>query len=271
MKYSAKLPNENHNVSGEHPLKEFVILVCGTCVLALGLYWILGKSVDVLVDNMPPIAEQLIHQQVNEYVSDEFQLQGEKNQLPSNIKALMNGLEQCAGLDYPVSLHWQQDKQVNAFALPGGHIMLLSGLVEQLNSENGLAFVIAHELAHFDNRDHLRAMGRGVVMVALSTLIGLDNAKVFDFLSPVSQLETAQFSQQRESRADELALSIVNCHYGHVGGVTEFFTLMQNKENHSTSKAGSYWSSHPPSQIRISSIEKLVVQQAYEIKEVKAL
>lgn len=266
MKYTAKLPNKNHNVSSEHPLREFCILVSGACLILLVLYWVLGKSVDLLVDNMPPMAEQMIHHQVNDYVGYNFRL--EYTSPPQNIRALINGLEECAGLDYPVSIHWREDEEVNAFALPGGHIVLLSGLVGKLNSENGLAFVLAHELAHFNNRDHLRAMGRSVVMVALSALVGIDNAKVLDFLAPVSQFEVAQFSQQRESNADEIALSIVNCHFGHVGGATEFFNIMTDQEAKDLSSWGGYFASHPHSQARIDFVDKLIKQHGYIVDEV---
>ncbi len=53
-----------------------------------------------------------------------------------------------------------KEKRPNAFAMPGGTTGLITGLLETLDNEIELAFVIAHELGHFHNRDHLSGLGR---------------------------------------------------------------------------------------------------------------
>lgn len=270
MKYHAKLPKDNDNVSNEHPLREFFILLLGACCALLLVYWLLGKSVDLVVDHLPDRTQRLIHQQATTYVENNFTTTTQNDDF-EQAASLFKQLQQCAGLDYPVTLHWQEQAQANAFALPGGHIVLLSGLMDQLESENGLAFVLAHELAHFQNRDHLRAMGRGVVMASFGALIGLDNAKVIDFLSPIGQFEGAQYSQQRESQADEVALSIVNCHYQHVGGVTEFFHAMAKEGEQANVGFAGYLSSHPQSQVRINKLEQLINTHHYRVGSTTSL
>jgi len=49
---------------------------------------------------------------------------------------------------------------VNAFATPGGFVMVTAGLVKQLQSEDELAFVLAHEVAHVVRRHHYRVVLR---------------------------------------------------------------------------------------------------------------
>lgn len=49
---------------------------------------------------------------------------------------------------------------VNAFAAPGGFVLLTSGLVKSLQSEDELAFVVAHELAHVLQRHHYKVILR---------------------------------------------------------------------------------------------------------------
>ena len=46
-----------------------------------------------------------------------------------------------------MTVHAVQDPTVNAFATLGGHVFVFTGLVDSLDSENGLAMVLAHELA----------------------------------------------------------------------------------------------------------------------------
>ncbi len=49
---------------------------------------------------------------------------------------------------------------VNAFATPGGFILVTTGLVKQLQSEDELAFVLAHEVGHVIKRHHYRVVQR---------------------------------------------------------------------------------------------------------------
>ncbi len=49
---------------------------------------------------------------------------------------------------------------VNAFSTPGGHVLITSGMFEQLRSESELADILAHEIAHVVKRHHLKALQR---------------------------------------------------------------------------------------------------------------
>lgn len=50
------------------------------------------------------------------------------------------------------------DDSMNAYAMPGGYILLTRGLVQNLSCESDLAWVIGHEIAHIDNEDGLKAL-----------------------------------------------------------------------------------------------------------------
>ncbi len=64
----------------------------------------------------------------------------------------------------------------------GGHILLFQGLLDILKTENSLSFVIGHELGHFKNRDHLRGLGRGIVLTALSATFTGANSNLTSLL-----------------------------------------------------------------------------------------
>ncbi|MFT4926853.1 MAG: Zn-dependent protease with chaperone function [Phenylobacterium sp.] len=98
------------------------------------------------------------------------------------------------------------------------------------------------------------------VLLSLSTLIG-----------DVADLRMAQFSQHRESAADAIALDIVNCHYGHVGGATEFFDLIKQADENFDFAPMHYFSSHPEIQARIDSIQRLGQLLGYRSGEVVGL
>ena len=61
----------------------------------------------------------------------------------------------------------------NAFALPGGYILLTRGLLENLGGEAELAWVLGHEIAHVDNEDGLKALKAQVRVKAGAQELGL--------------------------------------------------------------------------------------------------
>ncbi|MFT5452266.1 MAG: Zn-dependent protease with chaperone function, partial [Enterobacterales bacterium] len=250
MEYKAKVPKSNHNVSHKQPLKEILSLLVGIAAFIVMVYVILGFFIDTTVDSISTETEIAIYAALS---SDELRSSNESSsEVEKNTRALLTGLLQCSDLGYPIQLGVNESNMVNAYAVPNGDIVLFQGLLNKVSSENGLAFVLAHEIAHFKNRDHLRAMGRTVIIVAISAFFGAQETEISTIMSPVVNFENARYSQQRESKADEIALDILNCHYGHVGGATEFFALIAEPEEKMDFSITHYFSSHPEAENRIT-------------------
>lgn len=66
--------------------------------------------------------------------------------------------------------------EINAFAAPGGFILVTRGLIRCCPNETALAGVLAHEIAHVQNKDALRAINKSRVTQALG-VIGTETAK----------------------------------------------------------------------------------------------
>jgi Zn-dependent protease with chaperone function len=265
MEYKAKVPKENHNISHKQPLKEILSLLVGIAAFILVIYIILGFLIDTTVDSISTETEIAIYEALRSdelLSSDEASTENEKN-----TRALLSGLLECSDLGYSIQLSVNESNIVNAYALPSGDIVIFQGLLDKVSSENGLAFVLAHEIAHFKNRDHLRALGRVVIIVAISAFFGGQDTDVSTIMSPLVNFETAQYSQQRESKADEVALDILNCHYGHVGGATEFFALIAQPKETMDFSITHYFSSHPEAETRIASIQRLGEEKGYEVRD----
>lgn len=254
MQYHAKLPTRNSNVAHVSPLKELTTLAVGAAAVLLLLYWLLGVLVDYSVDTMSDETVAEIYQSLHNIALDN----DEQATLPApQLQQLLLSLKKFSQLDYPISLSVEDRPEKNALAFPTGHIVIFQGLIDEIKSENGLAFVLAHELAHFKNRDHLRAMGRGILLITASVVLGLGDSDFLNAMSPVANFSQAQFSQQRETAADTLALTLLNQHYSHIGGATEFFQLMLASGEDAPFASSHYFSSHPELQQRIDNIQKL--------------
>ena len=153
-----------------------------------------------------------------------------------------------------MKVHLVDSEVANALAFPGGRIFVLNGLLTKVSSENGLSFVLAHELAHFKNRDHLRGMGRKIVFTAVSALLSGAGSNLTQLFTPTADFSQAQYSQQRESLADQQSLQILSCHYGHVGGAIEFFEAMALDGKSESNVFGHYFASHPEAVQRINNL-----------------
>lgn len=67
---------------------------------------------------------------------------------------------QFSGANYQWHFGVVKSEAINAFAMPGGYILLSAGLLKALESEDELAFVLAHEVAHVTRRHHYQVLQR---------------------------------------------------------------------------------------------------------------
>ena len=260
MKYQPSLPQHNDNISHHHPVRELFLLLSGVLIIVLFLYWVLGLFVDVAVDHLSPEREAQL------FANIDFDWDwGEESMLEEQAKlqGLIDSLTPCLSLPYPITISLVKSDLVNAMALPGGKMVVFSGLLDSVSSTNGLMFVLAHELGHFKNRDHLRLMGRGILLTILATLVTGGNSDMAQMLGWTINLRTAKYSQSRESQADDTALHALHCHFGHVGGATELFEALQTQEETFDFELVHYFSSHPELQQRIDDLHRLSQELGY--------
>ncbi|GJL54917.1 MAG: hypothetical protein NPIRA02_20490 [Nitrospirales bacterium] len=268
MKYQSSLPEHNDNVSHQHPVREFALLMLGVIGFILLSFWILGFFVDLAVDSISPKDEAELFAEID--IDWDF---GEKSsiQKQTRVQQILDALRLCHDIPFATPVTVVESKDINAMALPGGRIVVFSGLLDSIKSSNGLAFVLAHELGHFKNRDHLRSIGRGIVLAALSTLLTGANSSISQMLTSTMTLGQAKYSQSRESKADETALQILNCHYGHVGGATELFEALQEQEGAWNFGMLHYFDTHPELQNRINAIYHLSKERDYQVGKTQSL
>jgi Zn-dependent protease with chaperone function len=272
MQYIPSLPEQNDNVSHNHPLKEFAILLSGVTVFLLIVAWSIGLLIDWAAGYISPEMEAVIFSpmHVAGAVLNKSKEHEEHDPRQATLQRLVDNLGTCIDVGYPLQVNLAKSKAANAFAFPGGRIVVLSGLPDKVRSENGLSYILAHEMAHFKNRDHLRGMGRGLVLTAVSVLLTGAGSDITQLLTSTLGFSHARYSQERESMADALALRTLNCFYGHVGGATEFFEAMKSDEE-SGGKLSQYFSSHPEAVQRINDIHELASASGYAVQEVLPL
>ncbi|MFP4248643.1 MAG: M48 family metalloprotease [Armatimonadota bacterium] len=95
--------------------------------------------------------------------------------------------------------------EANGFALPGGWVFITAGLLESMESEDELAAVMAHELAHLANHDFQRVMLRTALWLGLAEVLRNNDRRDWVPAVQAGQLvETLSHSRSRERGADAL-------------------------------------------------------------------
>ena len=158
--------------------------------------------------------------------------------------------------------------EINAFATPGGHIFLSRGLVEAATSEEMLAAVLAHELAHVV-LDHGLSM---ISSMAFSNEVAeianraagfagnsADAAKLMGFRDSVSgMVETmvkTGYSRNQEFAADREALAILASAGYNPRGLLEILEVLERSQTH---HRGGFFATHPTPADRIRNVEEAV-------------
>ena len=271
MSYENRQVPEGINVSQEHPLKEFLLLAAGVVASIVALVMVLALLAEQMVRFIPFSVElELAEKYFDDIVISEQMTQDQRD-ITAYLQTLADNLAKAQQLpkEMTITVHYNDGDLVNAFATLGGNIVIYRGLLEKMPSENALAMVIAHEIAHIKHRDPIIALGRGItVSLALASLSGISGNAIFDsILGQTGALTALSFNREQEEEADDEALATLLRHYNHVDGAEAIFTLLDQQSSVSTP---AFLSTHP---VNKSRIEKVAAWQAnYPAQtEVKAL
>ncbi|MFA6206069.1 MAG: M48 family metallopeptidase [Methylocystis sp.] len=121
------------------------------------------------------------------------------------LAKLSQRLQDASGLRLPATIEAISSKTPNAFALPGGKVFILAGLLEKAQSQDEILGVLAHEFGHLQNRDHLRrVIADGGIAYLFGLLFGdVTGGGAIVFVGKT--LLTAANSRETEAQADAFA------------------------------------------------------------------
>lgn len=143
-------------------------------------------------------------------------------------------------------------KLVNAFAAPGGRVVLMRGLIEKAGSADEVAGVLAHELGHVIEHHPTANAIRQLGLTALLDLVLGDGGSVLDALGKGGALLLLlSYTRADEAAADVAALELLGRAGIDSNGFAEFFARLgaMDGENGGSSIAG-FLQSHPAPELR---------------------
>lgn len=143
--------------------------------------------------------------------------------------------------------------EVNAFSMAGGNIWVTTGLLNTVETEDELAFVIAHEISHEDKKHNMRR----VQILFRAKEFGGDEAEYFTMIA--QNLATMPFAKYQEFEADEWGVYLMDKAGYNTKGALDFFEKLSKLGGDEGEKdLGYIFRTHPFTKDRISNLKKYI-------------
>lgn len=195
--------------------------------------------------------------------------------LTDRINAI--GKKLASGTEYYKDITYQfkvlETEQVNAFALPGGPVYATVGLMEMVDSDHELTFVLGHELGHINARHSINLMklklGLNVIdMVFMTYLKKSDKLDLSaDELEALKKINKTliEFASLGYSRENEYEADAKGLEYGVAAGynpygMVSFMTKLKEMEGKEPTKLEGFFSTHPSTTKRISEMNEIIAK-----------
>lgn len=241
---------DNDNVSKTNVLSEFFFLLLGIFLICFGIYLSSDFIANVVIDNMSNEKQLKL----------EKMLSGDKvkttEEHPEKIQKLIRTKKRIVRMDknlqgkskFPI---YEADmNEINAFVMPDGKIYFTKGLLDKIDDEQILTFVLAHELGHYAHRDHLKSIGRQLIAGTLLSFITFGQKDMSSVVNGFSSADRITHSQKQEKMADLYANDVVIRIYGTNKGAIRFFEFLKKEEK--VPEFFYYISTHPSNDQRIN-------------------
>jgi predicted Zn-dependent protease len=218
--------------------------------------------IPALADSVAQAIPREYEEQIGKQIYDRnmatfrFEVNDEKTKLVNdyfkNLHIADGRNVQITVVDYP---------EANAFAMPGGYIVVYSGLLDQMRSHEELAGVLAHEYGHVYYRHTLRSLARSLANYAvISLVIGDVSGLAGVLVENADNVRSLQYSRELETEADNFAFEQLDQHRVNPQGIIWLFESLTkaHEKNEIQISVPEFLSTHPDTQKRIENLETLL-------------
>lgn len=160
------------------------------------------------------------------------------------------------GMEFDV--HVVDSPTINAFALPGGKIVVFTGLIKNAENIEQVAAVLGHEMSHATLRHGIERMGQSMgIYAAVSLLVG-DAGGLIAMAADLFQVASINsYSREQENAADEEGVRMLHSAGIDPMSMATFFELLE-KQHGDLPDAIAWISTHPDHASRIENVESMV-------------
>ena len=173
---------------------------------------------------------------------------------------------------YDWEVHLVRDDSVNATCMPGGKILVLSGIMQIANSEEKIAFILGHEMAHAlldhsrtrasvqNTKNAITTISRigslGLILLGQEEL-GLAAGAITNIADIGSELFLIQpYGRSQEIEADKLGMMIIHLAGYDISEIPAFWQAMSQENANNFD----FLSTHPSDDKRIAAMNEMIFE-----------
>ena len=229
-----------------------------------------GEAIGKAFEDITPEQEYYIGRAVGANILATYKLQANRPDLVAYANRICNALiinSPRPEIFNGYRLNVLDSDEINAFATPGGHIFITRGLIASTSSEDTLAAVIAHEIAHIQLQHGLKAIknsrvtqailvtGTSAASVAagsynLSEMVDVFNDSINEI---ITTMVTNGYSRTQEFEADTMAMELMALAGYEPSSLIEMLRVLERNQ---PGRPGGFNKTHPAPGQRITNAQK---------------
>lgn len=236
------------------------LLIIGAIVTAVIVVTYL-LAVPALADRMAQTLPRSVEEEMGE-ASYKSMLAGEKTDEPRTeaINHFFKTLHYNS--NYPIRITVVNNNIVNAFALPGGRIVVYTGIIDKMNQPEELVALLSHEYSHVQLQHSTKAMCRSLgSYIILSALIGDAGGVTAAVVQNADQLKQLGYSRSLEEEADREGMKLMEQNRIDLNGMRNLFKALKAEEKDHTTPG--FLSTHPLTDDRINAVTAQIQKHTF--------
>jgi len=245
-------------------------LVAGAVIALLPIFVIIAlfvmrdRIIDAVISRIPTSVDAQIGDQMHQDLSASGKLIKDGPGVDALREVSRRFAPHLPAQDFQFRFEVVNDASVNAYAAPGGLVVVHTGLLAKADSADQLAGVLGHEIVHVTRRHSLRQL---IYKLGLSTaarwLLGVPDSAADTLAGAAVNLSGLKFSRDQESDADAGGVDLLQKARLPAAGLHSFFRMLAENQE----AVPAILSTHPADADRMAALEKLVAERgAWEIE-----
>ncbi|HKT33198.1 MAG TPA: M48 family metallopeptidase [Nitrospira sp.] len=220
--------------------------------LVLGVWLSTDLLVDWAVDRIPPEWEERLGQSAYQDFLVQQTVIKEGPSVAAVHEISQRLIEHIPRHPYTFEIAVVRNDVVNAFALPGGYVVVFTGLLEKAQSGEEVAGVLSHEFTHVLRRHGLERVVKQLGIVAVLSIIVGDQQGLAGVMKQVGgELLSLKFGRAQETEADVGGLQLLHRARIDPAGMISFFERLSEQEQGRVE----WFSTHPMSAARAARLK----------------
>ena len=170
--------------------------------------------------------------------------------------------------NYPIQITVVEQDEINAYAIPGGHLVVYKRIIQEMENKEELAALLSHEVSHVHYKHSLKSISRSLSGYIFMSFLFSDVSGITAVIAENSQLiMNMNYSRSLEEEADKKGLEILKNNGINQYGFVSLFERMQKEEK--GEQLSKILSSHPLMNERIDYSKNIANKQENLVENTK--